>query len=588
MPAVPYNPVPEVPISQQATPGINVPTPIAAFGGTIAEAIGSAGRTMEKVGDEIMQRAIAFKTLENETEAREADAEYTVAMGELRAKYHSLEGKNAVSAFPQYVRDVRNLQADFSGRMTNSMSKRIFDRESRGMMSRTIFSGAGHSAQQNRRWAEGASVADTDNAINDGLHDRSPTAVQDTRRKITESSHTVADLNGWDESQRVAWERGKVSQYLVTQLRGIARTDPFEAQKFLDRNREALGTQNIDQAETIVKTNLYRVGSLRISDEINDQPIEGGENLETRINRGMDKAKELVPNDPEFPGFVRDQIITKYNKMQGVRKEAVQERRNVIETALMGGLGNGQIPTSPDELRVLSPEAAAAWDSLQPADQRRYMGIMAKLSKGDVAWTPERLREAERLKGMANTDTAEFMSLDIASLDLPISERKRLLDLRVALTKRSGGDPRLSSALSMLRPMLHSAGIMPDQGDKDRYQQFVGGLLNSLDDWQKANPGKLPKKEDYEKMGTQLLSNQRDPTKSTFFGLTPNRTTPLFEQTVPEVMMNEFKNDPRWQGREPSLAEVEQFRQHYIRRRYQELFGKPTPAATVPIVPMSR
>lgn len=596
MPAVPYSPVPEVPISQQGIQGVNVPTPIAAFGGTIAEAIGSSGKALERAGDEIMQRAVAIKQLENETEAREADAEYTVAMGELRAKYHSLEGRNAVSAFPQYQQDVRKLQQDFSSRMSNPMSKRIFDRESRGMMARSIFSGAGHSATQNRLWAERASVARTDTTISSTLQDGSPTAIVQARRTIEDESHNLAGLNGWDEASRERWAREQNSKLITTQVRRLANDDPFEAKRFLDENRAQLDDKDILRAEQTVQTSLYRKGSLKIANEINDQPIEGGDTLERRVERAKEKAQQLVPDDKEFAQFAADQVITGYNRQRGLRQEVTNERRNVIESALIGGLGDGKIPASLDELRSLSPEAATAWDSLKPADQRKYMGIMAKLSKGDVAWTPERLREMEKLKGLAHTDPAAFMSRDLAGEDLPLSARKQLLDLRVALAKRSGGDPRLSSALQMLRPMLRSAGIMSDQ-DKDRYNQFVGGLLDSLADWQKANPGKVPKKEDYEKMGTNLLSNQRDPTKYTVFGLFPNRQTPLFEQSLPEALLEEFKNDPRWQGREPTAVELEQFRRQYIRKRYQELFGgaasgggaaTPVQTQSYPQVPMSK
>lgn len=587
MPTVPYQPVPEVPISNQGIQGVNVPTPIAAFGGTIAEAIGTAGKTLERAGDEIMQRAVALKQLENESEAREADAEYTIQMGELRSKYHSLEGKNAVAAFPQYTQDVRELQRSYVDRMSNPASRRIFERESKGMMSRTIFSGAGHSAQQNRLWAERTAIARTDNTISSTLQDGSPNAINEARRVITDESHNVAALNGWDEASRERWAREQNSKLLSTQIRRLSNEDPFEAKRFLEEHRAELDDKDIARAEQIVTTSLYRKGSMRIANEINDQPVEGGENLETRVERAKAKAQELVPDDKEFAQFAADQVITGYNRQRGIRQEITNERRNVIESALIGGLGNGQIPTSPDELMSLSPEAKAAWESLKPSDQRKYMGIMAKLSKGDVAWTPERLRDNEKYRGMAHTNPADFMALDIAGLDLPISARKSLLDLRVALAKRSGGDPRLSAALQMLRPMLQAARVTP-QDDKDRYQQFVGGLLDSLADWQKANPGKMPKKEDYEKIGTQLLSNQRDPTKWTIPFIRTNPQTPLFEQSLPDAMMDEFKQDPRWGGREPTAAEIEQFRRQYIRQRYQELFGTPKPQQPRPQVPMSR
>jgi hypothetical protein len=91
--------------------------------------------------------------------------------------------------------------------------------------------------------------------------------------------------------------------------------------------------------------------------------------------------------------------------------------------------------------------------------------------------------------------------------------------------------------------------------------------------WQQDNPGKLPKAEDIQKMGANLLQPQRETnTFSRIFGFWHSQT-PAFNLTVPSELEEQFKADPRWNGRTPSDAEMEMFRRQYIRKRYMELYG---------------
>ena len=69
----------------------------------------------------------------------------------------------------------------------------------------------------------------------------------------------------------------------------------------------------------------------------------------------------------------------------------------------MGGDQQGNLPTTLDQLKA-DPKVDAAWNNLEPSEQRRYLGVMAKLDKSDVAMTPERLKEYQRLKGEAQSD----------------------------------------------------------------------------------------------------------------------------------------------------------------------------------------
>ena len=101
MPAIPYSPVPQVSPQENPTPSVRENTPIGAFGGQVAEAIQGLGAVTEKAGNELFGRAVALQQLNNETEAREADAKYMMAAGDIHAKFNALEGKDRVDAYPK-------------------------------------------------------------------------------------------------------------------------------------------------------------------------------------------------------------------------------------------------------------------------------------------------------------------------------------------------------------------------------------------------------------------------------------------------------------------------------------------------------
>ena len=214
---------------------------------------------------------------------------------------------------------------------------------------------------------------------------------------------------------------------------------------------------------------------------------------------------------------------------------------------------------------------------------------MAQNAKGDTAWTNDGLRRYQQLKGMAHEKPEEFLGTDVVTEKIPVSARRELVSLQQRLRQRPEADPRVTRALQTLRPMLRSAGIMPDQ-DKDRYYQYVGALQDQLEQFQKDRPGKFPTQEEVQKMGTSLITPQSEP--GAVFGTLWPRQTPTFELSLPAQLLDQFRADPRWQGRTPTDAEVELFRRQYIRKRYQELFGGAAsggPAANpVPTIPMSK
>lgn len=571
MPQVPYTGVPAVAPSEQGTPNISIDTPIAAFGGTVAAAINSVGQAAQHVGGEIMSRAIAMQEMQNDTMAKEADAKYIQRTSEIHASFNALEGQDAVRAYPKYVRDLQALRRDYRNALPNDDARRRFDGSSLSFMSRNIFNGAGHAATQQRAWSRGASNARIDAVNNDVARDGSPGALENGVRTIEEEVRSQE--HGWSEDQVNNEIAKRKSKLIATQIQGIARTEPFRARQMLEENRANLTAADIPGTERVVQSNLYNAGSRRISDEVNPPPVEGedGAPLQDRIDAGMRRAREIAPDDPGFADFVRDRIITDFNRQKSIVRDYNQANRNVIESALMGGFGNGQVPTSIDELTGADPRVADAWQRLDARTQRSYVRALAQNARGEIAATPENLARYNYLRGLANSNEGrdEFLGVDIVNERMPIAWRRQLLNQRQSILRVGEADPRLTRAMQTLRPMLESAGITT-QRDRQRFYQFQGALQDALTQWQEEKK-KFPTQEEVQQIGARLMQEQVTP-GAIFGNIWPNRT-PLFEATVPNELVERFKADPRFNGRQPTDVELERFRRQYIGQRYQELFG---------------
>lgn len=583
MPQVPYQPFSTVKPTDAGPSGISVATPEAAFGGAVAHAISSLGQNVEHAGDELWKRALALQELKNESDAREATSQYMMHVGELHAQFGTLQGKAAVDAYPGYIKDVQDSRKQFMGSLGNDQARKMYDRESMPTMGRTIFNGAGHAASQGKAYAAGTAQARID-ATNDYiLHN--PEDDNAFRTGITQAVQLVRDVKapiaGWGKDQTDLAVNKERSSLVLARITGLAKTKPFMAQEVLDQQKEDLFGPDLQKAEDVVKTNIYNTGSRMISQEVNG-PTELGkreEPLQDRIDRAVKIAEKQRPDDPLFPDFVRDRVTADFNKDKAVKRDAEYTNRNTIAAALTGGVG-GKLPITVEELIASSPAVEQAWNGLDAIHQQPYLKALAANAKGDKGWTNDTLRQYQQMKGMSSADPVEFLASDVIGTNLPNSAKRELINLQQRLQSKSEGDPRVHKALQILGPSMQAAGITRDR--KDDYYQFVGGLQEALNTFQEQNK-RAPKFEEVQAIGKQLMQEQIDPEKWTFGVM--KRTTPLYQQSVPEAEEKVIKADPMWAriGVEPTEAQIKEI---YIRKRYKELFGgsakKPQEGPQVP------
>jgi hypothetical protein len=343
MPQVPFSGVPEVAPGGVPLGRYHAEVSEATFGGNVGAALGSLGGQLKATGNELFERGIAMQTLKNQSEAQEADANYTEKAGLLHANYNTLQGKQAVDAYPQYIKDLKETRQSIRDGLSNEMSQKLFESASNGTMGRSIFNGAGHAAGQNKAYAVGASTARVASIGNQTLSfpqdDRSFLKGMETTEAEVRSQSSLLGLSPEATEEAVSTQKSKL---WGERVKGMAKQDPMKAGKWLEDGIKAgdIRGEDIGKLTNLVDQQRRTVGSRMISNQVSKGvgtsygsgivPIEqaadaigtfesGGRynlvGVETKHGRALGKYQVMEEYLPEFlksagmPAMTRDEFL---------------------------------------------------------------------------------------------------------------------------------------------------------------------------------------------------------------------------------------------------------------------------------------
>ena len=316
-----YKSVPTETAQDSRTPSLSTNAPVEAFGGATAQALQGLGKVQEGIGNELYTRAIAMQTIHSESEAKEADAKYMMAAGELHAGYSSLQGRAAVDGYPQYMKDLDATRKQIREGMSNDAARKMYDGSSLSTMGRTIFNGAGHAATENKKYALGASNARItglgDQAL---LQPKDDVAFQSSLVQTRDEVSQQGELLGWSPEQVQQATAEQTSALWTKRIEGLSKSAPFQAQKILDEavKRGDIRGESVAKITNTVRQQMYTVGARQVSHDVSSgadlvpgsKPVdlpqarqaigkfESGENYEARgpqvtSRSGVDRGRAL-------------------------------------------------------------------------------------------------------------------------------------------------------------------------------------------------------------------------------------------------------------------------------------------------------
>ncbi|HSW91847.1 MAG TPA: hypothetical protein VLG09_04330 [Candidatus Saccharimonadales bacterium] len=521
MAQVPYQPVPEVTPSDQGIHLGESPAIPSAFGINVSQAVEGFGSTLERSGNELATRALAIQQARNEADADSADVEFMKQAGKAHAWFNSLEGKERVDAFDGHMKNLEDIRNKIGESLTNINARRLYDRQSRGTMGRTIFNAAGAAATADKQYIAGTAAAQMELDAQQVENDPNNRALFDDKVTRTQANaQRVAAVKGFPvgSPEEQLLTKQAISKLYLQRYTGLSKVDPFTAKKELDADKTNLMDADRLKAEQIITTQGRAVGSANIANQViaagAETPEKPGKTLAVMEQEARDMAKKQFPNDPIMAEHAATTVATLWNKDKAAVRQEDLSNDAIVTDRIAKGVKDVQ------DLRS-DPKAAAAMDALPSRTQITIPGRIKRYNEArDYNDAHDSFR---KLWGLSNNDLKQFVETDFTDPKFKLSQRQmdELERRKQSLIAKPTQDPRVNTALETMRGShaaeLEALGIHHrTEKNKDDYDHYTGMLQQAIDSWQQ-DKGKAPtQKEISETIGPQVIQQSVRPG---FFGM---------------------------------------------------------------------
>lgn len=234
---VPYTPylegdVPSGPYAPQLNVNINANM----FGAPQARAEKAVGESVSRLGNSIAGAFSQSSGIENDTATHDLDVQGMTKLGERQTQFYSLEGKNAIDAAPQYIKDLQSLRQNILDQAPNDTVRKKVDQLFSTNIGNAIVSGGRHVAQQEKAYTN-----DTANAsINlnmmkaAGADDASFAQLQ---KDTADAVRLKANSAGWPAQQLELELDTTRSKNWAMRLGYLGQTSPKAALDLYNQNK---------------------------------------------------------------------------------------------------------------------------------------------------------------------------------------------------------------------------------------------------------------------------------------------------------------------------------------------------------------
>lgn len=582
MPQVPYQPYPTAQPSEQGVPEVRVHTPPAAFGENIGRALEHLGTVGKQAGDELFHRAIALQELQNQTEAKEADAKYSQEAGLLHAEFSARQGANASAAYPKYIEDLRAKREEIRNSLSTDMSRRHYDANSLGTLGRSIFNGAGHAATQMKVAAGNASVARVDIA-QQGLYNTPDDegAYNSYKNILAAEIKNQADLAGWLPEQAKDQYEKHLSKGIAMRIAGKAKSEPWTAAEWLEAFKGDLRPEDAVRLQNSVMSSQYGAGARNIVDKVLADKVNGeGEDKPFKYyhDKAMKDAEKLQAKYPyltDIGEHVEKELDAKWNRIEYGNRQLKNESLNTIYGAIEESQTKNSLPASIDELTAHDGKVKAAYEALDNRSKKQVRDALTTLNRrGDRVDDTTSLQTRDRLWGLAKNDPEKFMDTDLYSKDLKINpaDRKFLTTMREKMTAHPDDDPRVPRAIGWLREArgaemeaLHV--YRREQQWKDDYDHMTGALGAAIQEWEKVHGHSPSRKDVIDEIWPSISKHKEGSFLPTWLGGTAEEPA-LFN--VPAAKIEAIQTEAK-EKLKIDLTE-EEARRAYLASEFQKLY----------------
>ncbi len=317
MPQVPYRPYAEVTPQGGDTPFQSAAgaTPDA-FGAQVGQAEQGLGQQIQHFGDVISKHAVTFAERDNQAAATDLYTQASIEVGNLDAKFGSLEGKARADALPEYQKGILDIQEKYRNLAGNVDVQHQFDNDFKRRAAYSIVDESKKAAiafkqYTNKSQAARITLADQDAAASARDDGRFQLALGE----VNASVDALGRENNWGPDEKEVFRRKQIDGLYETRFKAMAITDPFRAKEQYEKSKDQISGPAQIKIEQDINNGIVKAGSRLDAQAIwNKTPpvMEAAKRAISGIESGSPEGNYTTVSAPSKDG---DQAYGRYQVM---------------------------------------------------------------------------------------------------------------------------------------------------------------------------------------------------------------------------------------------------------------------------------
>jgi len=556
----------------------------------VATAQAQFGKALDHAGTEIFGRAIAMQNMVNDADARQATTDYMLRTSDLHANFSALQGRAASDALPKFKEDLVNIRQEIRNSLKNPAAQRLYDAESQGTMSRTMFAGASHAAQGLKQYNIATLEARIgvlqnkpyDNPYDENEFKERQNELIDATYKLGSHKAGVSDPN----SDIMALGILKAtSEQRLNQILQLVRTDPFKADELFKLHAKELTEPDQRKASDAIITRSV--------------PLMGNNLAQGVLKEFQNPDHTFTKSAAEMEAIVREraQAMSKDERVEQIAVTQLRTGMNVTgyfrdkeHAAATQSIYEIASRTNTFSLKDLAamPEAEGPINTLKKYDKNWMVKLDAQLARQNtIVNGPTMDVNYKALRSMAIDKPYEFISANLLEYPMRTTDKKIIENMQRSMAKDpTEGNVMTRTALKWItseRPSTFKAlGIdkLDTQAKVEKANMFKGALAEGMDLWRDFHDGKNPNiTEVLDQILPAVVAQER--TKGAYWGFNQK---PITMERVTNTQVKQFQEAAHEAGQ--LAPDKEQITRRILRARmYEQLFGFTGPKKPEEVLP---
>lgn len=478
-----------------------------ASGSRVAQATQGVGRELEQAGGMLATNALALQHIQNETDAKNADVDVMVAIGQETSKFDQLEGDAMAKALPEYQKKIKEIRQEALEKMTNGMARQMLDQSISRRVGFALVDAGHKTGTQMRRAEDEAAVSRAETAIATA-DPRSPTTYRAHLDTVIAEANNIADRKGMLPDARKDFIRKERSKFFLQTIPKFAVNDPEGAEKLFDSIKDDIDPKareilqaSVDRQITVKQTFFDAQKILSGFDAESEKP---------KFAEGIAQAKELgekkYPNNPDAQRLLLTRVESGMNLASKIYQQRIVENFDTVYSFVKGAQPDDKIT---DIQGVIGPEAPDnvrnAFYALPKQKQQQLENFIA--GKHQPIQETDTMRKRYReLLGMASEDKEAFMDVPILDENLTEKRKDELYKKQLAMGKEASPDSPNGKYIGWAKKIMDYYKVYPDktvQSKQKQYLEFIGAMDVEINTW-KEDHKTPPTQKDVEEMAKRV------------------------------------------------------------------------------------